>query len=478
MDRSNIHLPRNPWESDEGAQKPARDSSDATSQRLLDEHVIPRPKPPERDWTVQPKVELKVEPSTGAPQGENRTQNLPAGSDSKVRLGPNNVEIVIPNLPDFWLTDKAPKPGAIEPPADTQGKPTDTQGKPADTQIIPPDQQQSQPNDQNKPSNRQPESAPNTTPFRPFDDPSFKPLKPSDVWWNKPPQRLPDVLKPTDNSFAPGPRVQAAERVVEFRNMRFRSADHGNLPDALIRLPKNFDPSQPINLVVYNHGYRDTIQSALVNAELGRQMDQAPPNTVLVLPEWQKYAGASNAIDGDFGNQNHFRNMLQEIFDKTPELKGKSLNDVKNLDIISHSGGDKAVVSQVNNNGLSGKITSITLLDSTYVIGNQLDMWLKLNIHDLASGRKQFRSIYNDTSSQSRAQADRLRKFLTQSGLPAGRVYQDDRTRQSPMTPDEIARNPIVYKYTDATYNGKGPHTSLPMLYIGPIQAANKNTRK
>lgn len=473
IDRSKIVLPNNPWES-EGADQKTAPANDYLQQKLSDEQVIPRSSPPWRpnpseneilrptdpfaprpseQSTSTPSNDKPAEQKSPSPQAERPTakapaeQAQPAGRDNKIQLGPN-VDVTLPNLPDFWIINKNdPKPhNAAELPKQNE------------------DQQQ-------------PKDLP---PFNPFNDPSFKPLRPSEgAWWNKnKPQPLPkEIFQPTDNTNGGGPRVQSAEKVVEFRNMRWRSADHGNLPDALIRLPKNFDSSKPINLVVYNHGYRDSIQSALVNAELGRQMDLAPPNTVLVLPEWQKFPAASNAIDGDFGNQNQFKNMLQEIFDKTPELKGKTLNDVKNLDIISHSGGDKAVVSQVNNNGLGSKITSITLLDSTYVIGNQLDMWLRLNIHDLANGRKQFRSIYNDTSSASRAQANRVRQMLSQAGLP-DRVYQDDRRGTGPMTADEIGRSPIVYKYTDATYNGKGPHTSLPMLYIGPIQQANRDTRR
>jgi len=418
IDRSKIVLPSNPWGSDDSAKPEPKPDAGAIRKELLDIDVIPRHQPPERQRN-----------SEKAPEG------------SIIRVGPNGVDVVIPSLPDFWIVDPS---------------------------------KEIRPNGQTSP--RQ-EAAPNVTPYNPFSDPSFKPVRPGEAWFNKPPQKLQDILKPTDQSLGPGPRI-ASERVVEFHNMRFRSADHGDLPDALIRLPKNFDPSKPINLVVYNHGYRDSIQSALVNAELGRQMDLAPPNTVLLLPEWQEFPAASNAVDGDFGNQNQFKNMVQEVFDKTPELKGKTWNDVKTFDVISHSGGDKAVVSIVNANGLGDKITSITLLDSTYVIGNQLDWWLKLNVNDLASGRKQFRSIYNDTASQSRKQADRLRNYLRQAGLPAGRIYQDERSGTGVMTPDEIARNPIVYKYTDATYKGKGPHTSLPMLYIGPIQAANRDTRR
>lgn len=471
-DRSKLVLPGNPWEAEDAATKSAP-ASDAVQQKLLDDQVIPRSYPP---WRPKESQDSERPQAPGSSEIVRPPFALDDG-ENKVRLAPN-IDLVIPNLPDFWIIDKE-KPNSDQP-----------AGSGARSEAGKPTPEAQNPNEKTKPNADLPgagqpkvnddSKAPTAAPYNPFNDPSFRPLRPGEsAWWNKtPPESLPkEIFKPTDNTNGGGPRV-TAEKVVEFHNMRYRSADHGNLPDALIRLPRNFDPSKPINLVVYNHGYRDSIRTALVNAELGRQLDLAPPNTVLVLPEWQKYAGASNAVDGDFGNQNQFKNMLQEIFDKTPELKGKTLNDVKNIDVISHSGGDKALVSIVNNNGLGGKITSLTLLDSTYVIGNQLDMWMRLNIHDLASGRKQLRSIYNDTASASRAQAGRLRQMLINAGYSSNKVFSDDRGGQPAMTADELARNPIVYKYTDVTYKGKGPHTSLPMLYIGPIQAANRDTRK
>lgn len=287
--------------------------------------------------------------------------------------------------------------------------------------------------------------------------------------------RLKDLLTPTEvvrvNTSDP------LEKVYALKHMTYRSADHDG-GDALVRLPKDFDPSKPINIVVYNHGFRDTMNSAYTSQELGRQMDMAPPNTVLVMPEWQKYAGANNAIDGRFSERGRFRFMLQEVLDKTPELAGIKLDKVKNLDIISHSGGDTAVLSEVNNNDLQDKITSITLLDSTYVLGTGIDSWLRSNIKDIASGKKQFRSIYNDTEDNSKGQADRIKQMLKDAGLSQSKLFIDDRCSAPVLTVDDLAKNALAFKYSDAMYNGKGPHTSMPMLYIGPVMGAARELRK
>ena len=388
------------------------------------------------------------------------------------------IPIKVPGLPDFWLYDGKLKPGLADPRVD---KPTD-----GNTPVEPQRPQQTKPQDgatKQPDASSKPQQSPDIQPGQRDGDPRdrFKP----DGTWSKPNSNLPFVPGDTKPAFPkrdtekeiPNPTSgpQTPERVVELFRMNNRSADH-NGPDAVVRLPKNFDPSKPINLVVYNHGWGDTVQSSFRNTNMNQQMDEAPPNTVLILPEWQAQAGASNGNQGRFREQGRFKAFLQEVLDKTPGLNGKTLNDVKNLDIISHSAGDNATLSEVNNNGLEKKITSITLLDSMYNTSTGFDNWIQSNIHEIAKGTKQFRNIYFDKAGPSRAQADRVRNMLTQAGYSSNLVYQDDRRGQPIMTASELARNSIVFKYSDI--GGGGAHGTIPKIYVAPVQGAFKQMRR
>lgn len=447
--------PKNPFE-DESRKQDAPKPNEGKGEPSKGEFVRPG-----NPFDGPGDVKKETQTGTKTPDKEakpDRTDKPPKGLD--------DIPIKVPGLPDFWIYDGKLKPGLPDPRPDKQDSGAN---KPEPKPELKPEQ--------NKPAV---DSTPGNRPGNPNDSPLFP-----GGGWSKPGSNLPFVPGDTQPNFpkrdtekevpnsTTGP--QRPERVHEIYRMDNRSADH-NGPDAVVRLPKNFDPNKPINIVVYNHGWGDTVQSSFRNTNMGTQMDEAPPNTVLVLPEWQRVAGASSGDQGRFRETNRFRNFLQEVLDKTPELKGKTLNDVKNLDIISHSAGDNATLSEVNNNGLERKITSITLLDSMYNTTTGFDNWLRLNINDLANGSKQFRNIYFDKAAPSRAQADRVREMLRSAGHNSNLVYQEDRRGLPVMTADELAKNSIVFKYSEI--GGAGAHGHIPKIYIAPVEGAAKKIRR
>ena len=314
-----------------------------------------------------------------------------------------------------------------------------------------------QPQPQARPENRE------SSPFLPPFNTDSRPLNPGD--------------RRTDRIDPPGNGPVSPEKVFELNKLKNRSADHDG-PDAIVQLPRNFDPSKPIHLVIYNHGWGDTVKSSFQNANLGPQMADAPPNTVLILPEWQKDAGASNGNQGRFKEDGRFNAMLQEILDKTPGLSGKTLRDVQTIGIIAHSAGYNAAQTEIKDmNGLGSKITSITLLDANYN-NTGFDKWLNDNIRELANGTKRFQNIFNDTSGYSKQQADRVEKMLRVAGLPQTLVHRDYQNGASVMTADEIAQHSIIFKFSSATTPGRGPHAAMPRLYVAPIESAEKKVRR
>lgn len=277
-----------------------------------------------------------------------------------------------------------------------------------------------------------------------------------------PPRR--DVLPPVE---AASSRAFTTDYV---RELKLRhTVGHGGT-DAIIHIPKGFDPSKPINVVVYNHGHRATVGSAYRDNQFGQEMANAPPNTILIVPEWQVNPGSNSGAQGNFKKDGFFQGMLQEIFDKTPGLQGKRVDDIKSIGIISHSAGYNPTESMLYRNALGSKVNSITMLDSTYN-PTGLDPWLKANIRALAAGTKTFVNIYQDTTANSQAQEQRVRQWLTQAGLPAS-AMGSDRTASTVLSPEQLASRPIIFKASNATTGGLGPHGSLPKLYFGRTERA------
>jgi hypothetical protein len=275
----------------------------------------------------------------------------------------------------------------------------------------------------------------------------------------------------------PGEYAETPAKTFELSNLAHRSGNH-RTPDAVVRLPENFDPSKPIHLAVYNHGFGSNARSAFQDNKLADQMAKAPPNTVLIVPEWQQDAGSRNGSQGRLSEPGMFKGMIQEVFDKTEGLKGKSLADLDGISIFAHSAGYGPTETEIYKNGLSDKVKSITLLDALYD-GHGFDRWIQDNIKDLAAGKKQFNNFFYGTSAASKDQALRIKNMLRKEGLSGSAMLEDYNNGGQVMDPAQIAGHSINFKFSSATDGkGNGPHMSMPGLYVGAVERADALKRQ
>lgn len=240
---------------------------------------------------------------------------------------------------------------------------------------------------------------------------------------------------------------------------------------SMVVVPDNFDPKIPINLVIYNHGWDDTARSSLSNANLSEQMKNAPANTVLIVPEWQKDPGTGEGggnNQGKFGDKNFASNLVQDAMDRTPELKGKTLADINHIGIIAHSAGYIAAESELYQNPeLAKKVNSVTLLDSLYD-KHGFDQWIHQNIGELSAGTKNFYNIFKGKTPtayshiQAQFVAAELKNYNGARGSNAELV--DDSTQ--PLTVEQLKAHPIVFKATSMK------HMEIPKNYVAIVEAA------
>ena len=261
--------------------------------------------------------------------------------------------------------------------------------------------------------------------------------------------------------------LRSPARIREYHNLRYRSANHGSAPDAVLRIPENFDPNKPFDVVVYNHGFYSTAKSSIPYNDLDNLMRKAPPNTLLILPEWQVSPSAKSSNQGRFSRDNQFRNMLQEVFDKTPELKGKSVNDIAGIHILSHSAGHNAANSELYSNDLGDKVRTVVDLDSQYN-PRAYDRWIQNNIDDIACGNKRFYSIGYDKSYATRSLSDRVGDMLRRAGFRKN-IMKDFKNPMHTLSGSTFRDNSLVFKTSEATLKGRGAHMSMPELYVDEI---------
>lgn len=247
-------------------------------------------------------------------------------------------------------------------------------------------------------------------------------------------------------------------------NLKFSTAKH-KTPDAIVYIPAGFDPDAPMNLLIYNHGLTNNVDEAFDIWHLDEGMRHAPRNTVMVVPEWAYDPEAYSSAAGTFHQPNFFRNMLSEIFSKTPQLNGKTVDDIQNITIATFSGGFRASQSQIHRNGMEEKVRGLVLLDSLYETA-YFDEWLRKNLHEFAAGRKFYQNFYFDTARNSMAQLQRLRKMVADAGLPQSLIYHDRDHPKQVIGADVISRHNIVYVYSTMYSDEHTAHQAAAYIYF------------
>ncbi len=247
--------------------------------------------------------------------------------------------------------------------------------------------------------------------------------------------------------------------------------------DAAVIVPNGYDPEKPTRMLIYNHGFRTDAHAALSYSQLTEQMKSADPQTILVVPEWQANPGSNNSARGRSDQQGFYRGMLNEIMQKTPELKGKTVDDIASMGIIAHSAGYSPAMAQLYKNGLKDKVTSVTVLDSMYN-PNAYDGWIKDNLQDLAAGRKQFQLFYTGhLAGQSKGLESRVEQQLANAGLGNESVYKDHKRGGDLVSPETMAQHGFVFKRSEYTARGDGAHGAMTKVYLRQLLDSERRRR-
>lgn len=226
-------------------------------------------------------------------------------------------------------------------------------------------------------------------------------------------------------------------------NLALMDSHRKDLPDAKVYVPPGFDSSRPVNLVIYNHGRYNTAGGDFKAKDLKEQMDYAPPNSILIVPAWQRTEGSdNNIVDSKF--RKNFLEMVAHAVNRT----GKAIDDIGSIQIVSHSAGYVPAGIELDafeGTPLYDRITSVANLDAHYGRQPQVDDWIRYNLDNgrFASGKTSYLNVFNTGGSPmqvSMGQVYDVSKWAGDQRL-VGRGY-----RKGPNAPDPQAGSyPIAF---------------------------------
>ena len=235
-------------------------------------------------------------------------------------------------------------------------------------------------------------------------------------------------------------------------------------PSALVYVPSGFDPTPPISVVVFIHGFSNCVENVVRDAggecepdggtraaySLSAQLEATNKNALLLVPEidYDKQTGAP----GTLGTTGGFKALLTEtLADLSGPLHGATVADVGTLIVTSHSGGYQAAAGIASKGGIP--VDEIDLFDSLYGNTTDFDAWA------MAVGPgKRFTDFYTSgggTLANSQAMADRATAWV-----PAAQLL-DDRTTDT-LTDAQYAHE-LLFKLSGL------PHDGVPAYYFGKV---------
>jgi hypothetical protein len=209
--------------------------------------------------------------------------------------------------------------------------------------------------------------------------------------------------------LSPVGAVDAHGRGARTIEVRLSSGPHapGDAPDVVVHVPPGFDAAQPLDFLVFFHGF-DGCARALVAREptpcrsgeaphepwnLGGLHSAAATNAILVVPQLAFHARTSRGHR--FVQPGRFDAMLTDLLrgELASIIGSKRLSDVRSTALIAHSGGYHATVAVVSDPSRQTRVDRVVMLDALYAGWNVLAEWAKEDprrrIVSLYTGQKQ-----------------------------------------------------------------------------------------
>lgn len=237
-------------------------------------------------------------------------------------------------------------------------------------------------------------------------------------------------------------------------------------PSALVYIPPGFDPTPPLSVIVYIHGFNNCVENIVRKQggscdpsrgtpvrtafALAEQLQVSQRNALLLCPEVA--FDQASADPGNLGKAGGFKALLGEALGALPApLSGLTPREVGDVVVASHSGGYQAAAGIAARGGVA--VRELYLFDSLYGSTTDFDAWVLSDVASFSGSapRRRFADVYTSgggTLARSQAMADRARSWVAAD--PGALV--DDHTTST--WPDATYRHGLLFKLSELSHDG------------------------
>jgi hypothetical protein len=251
-------------------------------------------------------------------------------------------------------------------------------------------------------------------------------------------------------------------------------------PSALVYIPSNYDPTPPLSIVVYIHGFQNCVSNIVRDANgtctdggathnaysLAAQLENSGKNAILLAPEVAFEQSNGNA--GSLSAPATFHKLLQESLDDIASLIGAhTVDEVGEIIVASHSGGYTVADDITRSNGIVTRET--WMLDSLYdsTVTTHFEDWIKLDLGSLEPPYRRFATFYTvlgtcpgpNCCKGTDCNSENLAKAVAALYPPDAGVVIDEPNSATTWT-DDVYRHGLLCKHSSLA------HDDIPRYYF------------
>lgn len=217
----------------------------------------------------------------------------------------------------------------------------------------------------------------------------------------------------------------------------FPAERHYSDSTVLIVVPKGYVPHETVDIVLYLHGWYNSVDSACAQFRLIQQFAGAKKNAIFVFPEGPKHA--PDSFGGKLEEADGLKELVADVFRHLKERKLITHARIGRIVLAGHSGAYRAIAFMLLRGGMTPYISDVILFDALYGQTEKYAYWL-----DHYKGR--FVAVYTD-SGGTKGETENLMADLDAWKIP----YR--RTEDTALTPAVLRGNRLLFIHTALGHN-------------------------
>jgi hypothetical protein len=224
----------------------------------------------------------------------------------------------------------------------------------------------------------------------------------------------------------------------QYGSQTYPAEKHYSDSSVAVFVPKGFTPHKKTDIVIYFHGWYNTIDSACAQFRLIEQFSESGKNAVFIFPEGPK--DSPDSFGGRMEEKDGLQNLVNDALIYLKHQKKISQTNVGTIVLAGHSGAYRVIAFCLMRGGLTKNITDVILFDALYGQTEKYVYWI-----DRYKGR--FINIFtNDGGTKN--ETENLMADLDGWGIPYLLKQEND------LTADDLKKHRLIFIHSELSHNG------------------------